>query len=229
MTNGGRRRSDFWDGFFRTAPLWVGTAPFGAAYALAARSAGLSMPETVGMSLLVFAGSAQFAATALFAGGAGSLAILLTTLVMNLRHILMSASLAPGLRHLPLLQRAGLAFVVVDESYAMSVSRVLSASGPAFLLGSGLSMYLFWQLGTVGGAVLSAAIVDPGRLGLDLVFPLSFFVLLIPYLGSRAAWGAAAVAAGLALAGRLVLPGAWYLLIAALGGGLAGSLLEGRR
>jgi predicted branched-subunit amino acid permease len=82
-------RSDFWDGFFRTAPLWLGVAPFGAAYALAAREAGLSAPETIGMSLLVFAGSAQFAAAALFAGGAGSLAVLLTTLVVNLRHILM--------------------------------------------------------------------------------------------------------------------------------------------
>ncbi len=221
-------QSQFWDGFVRTFPLWLGVAPFGAAFALAARAAGLSPLEAAGMSFLVFAGSAQFAATALFASGAGFLAILLTTLIVNLRHILMSASLAPSLRHISVVQRAGAAFFVVDESYVVSVGRVLSSRRPAFLLGSGASLYLCWQLGTIGGVVLGAAIADPGRLGLDLVFPLSFFVLLTPYLRSRPAWVAVAVAAGLGLAGRLLIPGAWYLLIAALGGGVAGSLVEER-
>ncbi len=227
--NGTGRGGGFWDGFLRTGPLWLGVAPFGIAYALAARAAGLSPLETAGMSVLVYAGAAQFAATALFASGAGAVAILLTTLVVNLRHILLGASLVPGLRPQSLLRRAGVAFFVVDESYAMSVSRVLSGSGPAFLVGSGVSLYLCWQLSTVAGILLSTALPNQPQLGLDLVFPLSFFVLLAPYLRSRPAWTAAVVAACLALAGRLLIPGAWYLLIAAIGGGLAGDLAERRR
>jgi 4-azaleucine resistance transporter AzlC len=207
----------------------MGVAPFGAAYAVAARAAGLDAAETVGMSLLVYAGSAQFAATALFAGGAGPLAVLLTTCIVNARSLLMSASLAPPLRRYSALSRAGAAFVVVDESYAMSVGRVLSGSGPAYLVGSGVNLYIAWLTGTVAGIAVTLGLAGFGPIGLDLVFPLSFFVLLMPYLEAPEARTAAAVAGGLGLAGRLFLPGPWYLLIAAIGGMLAGDAYRGSR
>jgi 4-azaleucine resistance transporter AzlC len=218
----------FWDGFVQTLPLWTGVAPFGAAYALAARAAGLDAAETAGMSLLVYAGSAQFAAAALFAGGAGPLAILLTTFIVNARHILMSASLAPPLRRYSPLLRAGAAFVVVDESYAMSVRRVLAGSGPAYLVGSGVSLYVAWLSGTTVGIAVALGVAGLGPIGLDLVFPLSFFVLLIPYLNAPPALIAAVVAGGLGLGGRLLLPGPWYLLLAAIGGMLAGDAAASR-
>ncbi|HLW47467.1 MAG TPA: AzlC family ABC transporter permease [bacterium] len=220
--------TEFWDGFLQSLPLWMGVAPFGAVYALAARAAGLNAPETIGMSVLVYAGSAQFAAAALFAGGAGALAILLTTFIMNARHILMSASLAPPLRRYPALSRAGAAFVVVDESYAMSVSRVLGGSGPTFLVGAGVSLYLAWLAGTAAGVAITLGLARPGSVGLDLVFPLSFFVLLLPYLEAPPERIAAVVAGGLGLASRLFLPGPWYLLIAAIGGMLAGDASASR-
>jgi 4-azaleucine resistance transporter AzlC len=214
----------FREGFLETLPLWMGVAPFGAAYALAARSAGLTAAETAGMSLLVYAGSAQFAAAALFAAGAGPAAILLMTFIVNARHILMSASLAPALRRYSSLSRAGAAFVLVDESYAMSVARVLAGSGPAYLAGSGISLYIAWLAGTVAGIGITLGMAGLGTTGLDLVFPLSFFVLLRPYLNAPPAITAAIVAGALGLAGRLFLPGPWYLLIAAIGGTLAGDL-----
>ncbi|HEV2283605.1 MAG TPA: AzlC family ABC transporter permease [bacterium] len=225
----GIAQSGFWNGFLQTVPLWMGVAPFGAAYALAAHAAGLGAAEIVGMSLLVYAGSAQFAAAALFAGGAGPLAILLTTLIVNTRSVLLSASLAPPLRRYSPMLRAGVAFVVVDESYAMSIGRVLRGSGPPYLLGSGTSLYLAWLGGTAAGIALSLGASGLGPIGLDLVFPLSFFVLLMPYLGSPAARIAAVVAGGLGLAARLIVPGSWYLLIAAVGGTLAGAAAEPRR
>ena len=206
----------------------MGVAPFGAAYALAARAAGLTPLETIGMSALVYAGSAQFAAAALFGAGAGTPAILFTTFIVNARSVLMSASLAPALRRWPAPVRAAAALVIVDESYAMSVHRVLTGAGPAYLFGSGVCLYLAWLTGTAAGMALAFGVAGPGTLGLDLVFPLSFFVLLLPYLADRPARAAAVVAGGLGLAVRLVVPGPWYLLIAAVGGMLAGAVVEER-
>lgn len=206
----------------------MGVAPFGAAYALAARAAGLTAFETIAMSVLVYAGSAQFAAAALFGTGAGPLAILLTTFIVNARSLLMSASLAPPLLRWPAVVRAAAAFVIVDESYAMSV-RMLNSSGPSYLFGSGVCLYLAWLTGTAAGIAVSLGIGGLGTLGLDLVFPLSFFVLLLPYLTARPARVAAVVAGGLGLAVRLALPGPWYLLIAAIAGTLAGAAVEERR
>lgn len=219
-------QSEFRDGFSQTVPLWMGVAPFGAAYALAARAAGLNTAETIGMSLLVYAGSAQFAAAALFAGGAGALAILVTTFIVNARAVLLSASLAQPLRRLSTLARAGVAFLIVDESYAMSVARVLRGAGPSYLVGSGFSLYLAWLSGTAAGVALSVGVNGWVPRGLDLVFPLSFFVLLLPYLSTRPARIAAAVAGALALGARLIVPGSWYLLIAAIGGTLAGGVAD---
>lgn len=223
-------RGEIGRGFVDTVPLWLGIAPFGVAYALAARTAGLSAAETLAMSLLVFAGAAQFAAVGLYASGVGGPSIVLTTLVINLRHLLLSASLAPYLRSQNPLRRAGLAFAVTDESYAIAVRRITEGrASPALLLGANVSTYVCWQLSTLAGLLLGGAIPSPAALGLHLVFPLSFTVLLTPYLRSRPAWGAALVAGGLAVGVRLLLPGGWYFLVAAAGGSLAGALLEGRR
>ncbi|GIV98250.1 MAG: branched-chain amino acid permease [Herpetosiphonaceae bacterium] len=223
-------RGELWRGFVDTMPLWIGVVPFGIAYTLAAQTAGLTPLQTLAMSLLVFAGASQFTAAGLFAGGAAGLSIILTTLVINLRHLLLSASLAPFLRHLSLWKRAGLAFGITDESYAVAVRRIMERqAGPALLLGANISLYVSWQLSTLAGLLLGGIISDPTALGLGLVFPLSFTVLLMPYLRSRPAWAAALVAGGLALAGRMLLPGSWYLLFAALGGSLAGALVEKKR
>lgn len=221
--------NDLRRGFVATLPLWLGIAPFGVAYALAARTAGLSAAQTLAMSLLVFAGASQFTAAGLFAAGAGGPSIVLTTLIVNLRHLLLSASLAPRLRRLALWQRAGLAFGLTDESYAVSVQRVLDGqAGASLLLGANASIYVCWQISTLLGLSLGGLLPDPAALGLHLVFPLSFLVLLLPYLRTRVGRTAALVAGVVALLGRLMLPGSWYILIAALAGCLIGALLEER-
>jgi 4-azaleucine resistance transporter AzlC len=224
------KRGEIWRGFMATVPLWLGVMPFGVAYALAAIAAGLSPAQTLAMSLIVFAGASQLTAAGLFAAGAGPLSIILTTLVVNLRHLLLSASLAPHLRSISLLRRAALAFGLTDETYAVCVRDVSEGRGGArLLLGSNASLYLSWQLSTIGGLLLGHALANPAALGLELVFPLSFAVLLMPYLRSRPAWGAALMAGVLALAARLLLPGSWYLMAGAVGGSLTGALLEGRQ
>ena len=134
------------EGFTALLPLWVATVPFGALYAMQARLAGLSLLETQAMSLFVFAGASQFTAVTLLLGGAGPLPIVLATLVVNLRHSLLAASIAPYLRGVGVLARAGLAFQLTDESYALSIRRFHAGTGSAaYLLGTNLSMYVFGQ------------------------------------------------------------------------------------
>lgn len=217
------------DGFVALLPLWIATAPFGALYAVQARLAGLSLWETQAMSLFVFAGASQFTAVTLLYGGASVWSIILTTLIVNLRHMLLAASVAPYLGNVGVLRRAALAFQLTDESYALSIRRFAEGTGStAYLLGTNLSMYVCWQASTCVGYLLGRAIPDPARFGLDLIFPLTFLGLLMPMLRGRPAWAAAASAAAFALAGQALLPGYWYLLLAGIGGSLVGALLEAR-
>src|ERR1044071_7153492 len=92
------RWEDFRAGFIAIMPLWLGSIPFGAIYAVSALNAGLSPAQTLAMSLLVFAGAAQFTAAGMFASGAAPLTIVVTTLIINLRHLLLAASIAPFTR-----------------------------------------------------------------------------------------------------------------------------------
>lgn len=216
------------DGFVALMPLWLAAAPFGALYAMEARLAGLSLLETQAMSLLVFAGASQLTAVTLLLGGAGPISIILTTLIVNLRHTLLAASIAPYLRGIGVAARAGLAFQLTDESYALSIRRFADGAGNArFLLGTNLSMYVCWQISTFGGYVAGAAIPDPARYGLDLVFPLTFLGLLVPMVRGRPAVATALASAAIALATRAVLPGYWYLLVAGVAGSLVGALVAG--
>lgn len=215
------------EGFVGLLPLWVATMPFGMLYAMQARLAGLSLLETQAMSLFVFAGASQFTAVMLLLADASPLSIVIATLIVNLRHTLLAASIAPYLRGSGLLARAGLAFQLTDESYALSIRRFHAGSGSiAYLLGSNLSMYVCWQVSTLLGYLLGSAVPDPARFGLDLIFPLTFLGLLVPMIDGRPALAAACAAAVLALAGQALLPGYWYILLAGIGGSLVGALLS---
>jgi 4-azaleucine resistance transporter AzlC len=215
----GRRSSvkDFRAGFIAMLPLWLGAAPFGLIYAVTALSAGLTPAQTLAMSLLVFAGAAQFTAAGLFASAVAPLTIVITTLIVNTRHLLLAASLAPYVRSAPAWVRALLAFHLTDESYAVGMRAFLGGTGStAYQFGANLSMYVIWPLSTVAGLLLGALIPDPAAYGLDLVFPLTFIGLLVPLLRDRVSAGVALLAGILTLGGALLLPGRWYILIAGI-------------
>ena len=196
-------------------PLWLGVAPFGAIYAVSALAAGLSRAQTLAMSLFVFAGASQFTAAGLFAAGASPATIVITTLVINARHALLAASVAPFVRRARPGAKALLAFQLTDESYAIGMRRWLAGDGSlAYQFGSNISLYVIWQASTVAGILLGALIPDPAAYGLDLVFPLTFIGLLVPLLRERVSVGVAAVAGLLTVAAALLLPGSWYILIA---------------
>src|SRR5262245_31086053 len=135
VVSGRSSAKDFRAGFVAMLPLWMGAAPFGAIYAVTALAAGLTPAQTLAMSLLVFAGAAQFTAAGLFASAATPLTIVVTTLVVNARHMLLAASLAPYVRRSPAWVRALLAFHLTDESYAIGMRAFLDGTGsPAYQL-----------------------------------------------------------------------------------------------
>jgi 4-azaleucine resistance transporter AzlC len=206
-------------------PLWLGAAPFGVIYAVSAIAAGLSPAQTAAMSLFVFAGASQFTAVGMFAAAAAPTAIIVTTLIVNARHLLLAASLAPYLRRAGGWTRLGLAAQLTDESYAIGVRQFLSGRGSAaYQLGANISMYAVWQCSTLAGVLLGSVLPDPAAYGLDLVFPLTFIGLLVPLLRKRDSQIVAAVAAGLTLAGALWLPGSWYILLAGVGASAVGAV-----
>jgi 4-azaleucine resistance transporter AzlC len=221
------RGGDFRAGFVATMPLWLGVAPFGAIYAVSALAAGLTPAQTLAMSLLVFAGASQFTAAGLFAAGAAPTAIIITTLIINARHALLAASLAPFVRRARPGLKALLAFQLTDESYAVGMRRFLAGQGSlAYQFGSNISLYTIWQCSTAAGMLLGAMIPDPAAYGLDLVFPLTFIGLLVPLLRDRVSGLVAALAGALTLGAALALPGSWYILIAGIVASGAGAAMQ---
>ncbi len=215
--------AEFWRGWRAMVPLYVGVIPFGLAYAVSARSAGLGLLDTQLMSLAVFAGSAQFSAAGLFAVQAGWLALVLTTFVINVRHLLYSLTLSQRLR-LSWPQRLLAAQFLTDEAFGVVIASGRTTLG--FLLGAELSLYAVWNLSTLVGGLASSAVTDPQALGVDFIFPLTFLALLIPLL-KRPLEIAVALFCGLAtvLLVRVFNPGL-IILVIGLGGSLLGAWLS---
>lgn len=219
----GRHR--FARGFAAMVPLWIGVAPFGLAYAVVARDAGLSVLETQALSLLVFAGSAQFSAVGLVARGAGGLEIVLTTFLLNVRHVLYGLSLVRTTR-IDGWRRPVAAFFLTDEAFGVAAAQRDRSFG--FLLGTELSLFATWNLATLLGALLGSAIPDPAELGVDVVFPLAFLALLVPLLRTRVELIVAAAAGAAAWLTSRELPGGTPVLVAGVGGSLLGAWLTRR-
>lgn len=222
---------NFWAGVRAEIPLLVGVFPFGLIYGALALSSGLSQAEAQMMSSVVFAGSSQFIAAQLVHLAAPGPVIVLTIAVVNLRHMLYSASLAPYLSHLPVRWKALLSYFLTDEAYAPSAiyyeKEGATAAGHWFLLGAGLSLWLVWQATTALGILLGSAI--PESWSLDFALPLTFIAMVVPVLKTRPAAAGAALSAGVTALLAYSLPYRLGLVLAALVGIAAGTLLEGRK
>ena len=213
-------------GLLATLPLAPGVVAFGLLYGMMARQVGFTPWEAWTMSVIVHAGSAQFTALGIWEAGSAA-PIILTTLVINLRHLLMGASVAPHLRGLSPLWKALLALWMSDESYALAIAEYERGRGSHwYFLGANLGTYLAWPTSGLLGALLGAAIPEPGRYGLDLVFPLAFLGLLTTFLEDRIGAIVALASGGLALLGAFLLPGNWHVILAGLLGSGLGLLLE---
>ena len=214
-----------------TAGIAVSSGGFGLVYGLAARNAGFSPVEAMAMSLIVFAGASQFAAIGLVTGGLAWPGIMLLTALLNARHLLYSAALAPWLRAVPRLRRAAMAFVLTDESFALSMAhfvRLGAADERGYWYAAIASTFVPWNLMTFAGVMLGAQIADPSRLGLDVVFPAAMAGLAVGLLAGRREVVAATVGAGTAVAASLFTGTAVGVVAGGLVGPLVGLALPGR-
>ncbi len=219
----------FFEGAKDTFPLVVGAIPFGIIFGTLAGTAGLSFGATMGMSMFVFAGSSQFVAMSLLASGTVWPMIVLTTFVVNLRHMLYSATMIPFYKTLNPLWKMVLAFGLTDETFAVAVSRYNQKDGVQgkhyYNLGSMVFMYLNWNLCTFIGLTAGKAFPEISRWGLDFAMPATFIGIVIPYLISKPMW-ASVITAGIVSIIAGGLPHKLGLMVAALAGVMVGVVCE---
>lgn len=221
-------RREFLSGLIAQMPLLLGVAPFGMAYGAYAVTRGLSATLTQMMSAIIFGGASQFVAVRLIVGSTPAAIIVATVLLVNSRHALYGASLAPHTQRLPRRWRAILAYLLTDEAYAVAITRYRRGheSDPHahwFFLGAAVTLWLAWQISTMVGIAVGTAV--PDSWSLDFALPLTFLALLMPALRDRPMSAAAAVAALVAVFGFNWPYGAG-LLAAATAGMMTGMALE---
>jgi 4-azaleucine resistance transporter AzlC len=196
-------RSEFVAGVRAQLPLLLGVSPFGMAYGAYAVKSGLSDALSQAMSVIVFGGASQFVGVRLMAEGVPGAVIVLTTLLVNSRHVLYSASISLHTEHLPRRWRWLLAYLLTDEAYATAITRYrrneARPHGHWFVLGTGLTLWAAWQFSTAIGVFVGGAV--PDSWSLDFALPLTFLAIIVPALTDRASFAAAAVAATIAVAG----------------------------
>ncbi|WP_181702532.1 AzlC family ABC transporter permease [Chthonobacter albigriseus] len=210
--------SDIRDGVVDVFPPVFAMIPFALIMGSQAAAKGLSPAEVLAMSTIVFAGASQFLAVSLWSSPAPALTLALAAFLINLRHVLMGASIAHKIEHFGAWRYPAVHFMT-DEVWAVAERRALRRPiTPAYWFGAGIFLFSAWQLFTVLGAVVGSFVKEPERYGLDFAFPAIFIALA---LGFWQGWRTAPVIAASALVAvvvHLLVPGAWYVLAGALAG-----------
>lgn len=222
-------RSEFFSGVKAEMPLLIGVIPFGMIYGILAIAAGLPPSAAQAMSFIIFAGSSQFVSAQLYGLNVPGIINVFTVGVINLRHALYSASMAPYLQKLPTRWKLLLAYLLTDEAYAVSIVHFQQDSDRRYkywyFFGAGLTLWTTWQLSTAAGIFLGTSI--PTNWSLDFTLALIFIALVIPSIKDRASLGAA-LSAGIAAVILFNFPLKTGLLLASLVGIMTGLVIEAR-
>lgn len=219
-------RREFLRGIADQLPLQLGVVPFGLVFGVLGVASGLSPMQTILMSSIVFGGASQVVFAQLWATGASPLIVGSSVAVINLRHMLYSAAVAKYLRRLSLRWRMILGYLLTDEAFAVSIKRFENTDRPDLahyhLLGSGLTLWICWQISTIIGVVAGATI--PDELNLGFAIPLTFMALVLPNLRRWSDIAAAIGASLVALFGQGLPWNAWIILAAVVGIAVGGAL-----
>ncbi len=222
---------EFWQGFRDGTPFILVIVPFGAVFGVVATEAGLNLAQTMGFSVLVIAGAAQFVAVQMMTDNAPVLIVLAASLAVNLRMAMYSAALAPHLGPISWWKRGVVSYFMVDQAFAASILKyetvpnLTNAQKFAYYMGVIVPVCPLWYVATWGGAVLGQAV--PAELPIDFAVPITFLALIVPMLRSMAHVAAALVS----IVGVLVLsfmPFNTGLLVAALLAMMTGAEVERR-
>lgn len=179
-------KNDFLKGMRCAVPVILGYFPIGMAFGVLAVQQGLELPEIALMSLIVYAGSAQFIASAMISSSAAGAAVVATTFLVNLRHLLMSASMSPYLKKASTPLQAVIALGITDETFSVGITKASQGeSSPHFFMGLHSIAHLSWIISTIIGGLAGSAVPEPGKWGLDFALPAMFIGLLVMQLKSR--------------------------------------------
>lgn len=219
---------DFKAGTMTMAPLIVAVMPIGLVFGAVAAGKGLSAAEVAAMSALVFAGGAQFVALEIWSEPASWAALGLSAFLVNIRHVLMGASLGTKMGAFSGPSRHAAMLLLADEIWAMAEARAARRPlTPGWYAGAAVPFYAVWVLASLGGALLGAFLGDPRMTGLDFAFPAVFIVLVMGFWKGRETGAVLAASAAAAVITHALLPGVLYIAAGAAAG-VAAALAVGR-
>jgi 4-azaleucine resistance transporter AzlC len=220
-------RAGLLDGMRSVVPLLIGVVPFGLIFGVTAAGSAVGGGLGYASSVIIFAGAAQLATIQLITAGSAAAVVIATALVINARHLMYSAALAPHFREFPARWRLILPYILTDQAFAVSITRYDVETDPQykrwFFSGAAISLWVTWQLTSAAGVVLGASI--PESWSLEFAIPLVFLALLVPTIRDRPSVMAALVGGLVALAANDVSYNLG-LLIGALSGIAAGVIVE---
>jgi len=197
-------------------PVMGTTIVVGTTFGVVARQAGLEPIEIAAMSLLVFAGASEFVMVRLFSESAATPVVIVTVLFINLRHLLMAASLRPYFMRLELTRRLAAAFFLTDESFAMATSHFRrGGTSLVYYVTFAVALFVLWNMSTVAGIALGSTIGEPRRYGVDFAITATFIGIVVLAVRRPADIAVALVAA--AIAGALALAGASSVAVISAG------------
>jgi predicted branched-subunit amino acid permease len=221
--------SDVRAGAASIVPMLVAVIPFGLVAGATPVAHDFGVAAALGFSTIVFAGASQLAAIDVLGDGGSALVAALAACTINLRMLLYSASLAPHLAEETLPTRLGVAYLLTDQAYAVSITRWSLGLDPPrakvpYYVGAGALLWVMWVISTVVGGLAGNAV--PDSLPLDFAVPLVFLVLLVPAVTNRPSLVAAAVGGAAAVVAAELGAGPLSVMIGALSGIVAGALAE---
>ncbi|WEX79136.1 AzlC family ABC transporter permease [Sinorhizobium numidicum] len=211
------------------APLIVAVMPIGLVFGAVAASKGLSSLEVTLMSALVFAGGSQFVAMDIWSHPASWVALGFSALLVNIRHVLMSASIGTKMPAFSGPAKYAAMLLLADEIWAMAEFRAARTRlSPAWYAGLAVPFYFVWVLASLAGSIVGAFLGDPKAIGLDFAFPAVFIVLVMGFWKGRENGAVLGASATAAVVVHQLLPGVWYIAAGAAAGVVA-TLLTGWR
>lgn len=214
-------------GAIANIPLAVSAITYGGVLGVLSAQKGVTWAEMSAMNILMFAGSAQFVMVDMWQAPLSVAAISASVFIINLRYLLIGASLQPVFHGRPLSHKAVFMHLVADENWAVTIAEHRkSGTNPFFLLGGGLLLLLAWSSGTLAGNLLGSFISHPEKYALDFAFTAVFAALTLSLWRGKDDLFPWIVSMVLAMTCEKMLPGKWYIVIGGIGGALASALIH---
>lgn len=208
-------------------PLAISAMAYGGVFGVLSANHGVSWAEMLAMDLLMFAGSAQLVMIEMWSFQVPVFAVGLAVLIINIRYLLIGASLQPVFDGRPLWKKVLCMHLVADENWAVTIAAHRDGgASPAFLVGGGLLLVTAWTAATISGNLLGGLVMEPRRWGLDFAFIAVFAALTMSLWRGRDDFLPWLVAAVLAVAGERLLPGKLYIALGGVGGALTAVILD---